>query len=162
MDTKLIGVYLNDHLAGSVTGVELARRAAGANEGTDLGRFLASLVAEIEADRDALMALMDELGVRRNPIKQAGGWAMEKLGRLKPNGQLRGHSPLSRLIEVEGLALGITGKLALWRALRAVAEHERALDREALDRLAERAKDQQQRVEERRLEAATAVFAPAA
>lgn len=159
MDTKLLGIYLNDHLAGSVTGVEMARRAAGANEGSELGRFLRSLVADIEADRDALRGLMDDLGVRPDPLKQAGAWTLEKVGRLKPNGQLTGRSPLSRLIELESLALGITGKLALWRALGAVAESEPALDGAALERLAERAREQQQQVEERRVAVSAEVFA---
>lgn len=159
MDTKLLGIYLNDHLAGSVTGVEMARRAARANEGSDLGRFLRSLVADIEADRDALKGLMDDLGVRRDPLKQAGAWTLEKVGRLKPNGQLTGRSPLSRLIELESLALGITGKLALWRSLRAVAEGEPRLDGAALERLAERAREQQQQVEERRTAVSAEVFA---
>ena len=41
----------------------------------------------------------------------------EKLGRLKLNGRLRGYSPLSRLLELEGLLIGITGKMALWKTL---------------------------------------------
>ena len=40
---------------------------------------------------------MDELGVERRGRKPAIGWIGEKVGRLKPNGQLRGYSPLSRV-----------------------------------------------------------------
>lgn len=158
MNTKPLGIYLNDHLAGSVTGVELARRARKADENTELGAFLGTLVEDIEADRDALMAIMDDLGITKNPAKRASAWVLEKAGRLKPNGQLTGRAPLSRLIELEGLALGITGKLALWRSLRTVAEEEPRLDRTALERLAERARDQQERVEERRLATARELF----
>ena len=158
MNRKLLGIYLNDHLAGSVVGVELARRAAGENEHSELGGFLANLAKEIEADRGALMGLMDDLGVRKDPAKRAGAWAVEKAGRLKPNGQLRGYSPLSRLVELEGLALGVTGKLALWRSLRAMADEEPKLDGAALERLAERAKQQQIAVEEHRIEAARLAF----
>ena len=50
----------------------------------------------------------------RTTPKSAGAWTAEKFGRLKPNGQLTGYSPLSRLVELEGLKLGITGKLGLW------------------------------------------------
>jgi hypothetical protein len=39
------------------------------------------------------------------------------VGRLKLNGRLLGYSPLSRLVELETLALGVHGKLALWRSL---------------------------------------------
>ena len=49
--------------------------------------------------------------------KVALGWTAEKVGRLKPNDQLRGYTPLARLLELEGLLGGIHGKQALWRAL---------------------------------------------
>jgi hypothetical protein len=39
------------------------------------------------------------------------------VGRLKPNGQLRGYSPLSRVLELEGLAMGSSGQLGLWQTL---------------------------------------------
>jgi hypothetical protein len=154
MDKKLLGIYLNDHLAGSTTGVELVRRARAENKATELGRFLTTLTMEIEADRKALEDVMDKLGIRKDPIKVASGWAMEKAGRLKLNGQLKGYSPLSRLVELEGLALGVTGKLALWKALRLLVDEEPALEATALDRLVERAEEQQRGLEEHRLAAA--------
>ena len=52
MNTRFLGIYLNDHLAGATTGVELARRSRASNQGTELGDFLAELTAGIEADRD--------------------------------------------------------------------------------------------------------------
>ncbi len=154
MDTKLLGIYLNDHLGGSTVGIELVKRASGANEGTELGNFLAGLVSEIDTDRETLQRIMGDLGIPRDRIKVAGGWVLEKAGRLKPNGQLRGYSPLSRLVELEGLALGVTGKLAVWKALRLVAESEPKLDAAELDRLIERAETQQRGLEEHRLAAA--------
>jgi hypothetical protein len=158
VNKKLLCIYLNDHLGGSTAGIELVRRARGANEGTELGRFLAELAVEIEEDRQALVEIMDKLGLRRDPTKIAGGWVLEKLGRLKLNGQLRGYSPLSRLVELEGLALGVTGKLAGWKALRLLAEGEPALDRQELERLIERAERQQRGLEEQRLAAAREAF----
>ncbi|HWC07845.1 MAG: hypothetical protein QOE75_1827 [Solirubrobacterales bacterium] len=62
---------------------------------------------------------MEALGVKRDHLKPAAGWIAEKLGRLKPNGQLRGYSPLSRLVELEGLYIGISGKARLWKVLEA-------------------------------------------
>ena len=35
-----LAIYLNDHLAGSTAGVELARRTAHENDGSELGAFL--------------------------------------------------------------------------------------------------------------------------
>jgi hypothetical protein len=159
MNRKLLGIYLNDHLGGSTVGVELARRAARGNQNTEFGEFLSTLAEEIDADREALMSLMDDLGIRKDPVRRALGWAAEKAGRLKPNGQLRGYSPLSRLVELEGLALGVTGKLALWKALRQLGEQEPQLASYPLDHLVERAESQQRQIEERRLAAARLAFA---
>jgi hypothetical protein len=151
MDTKLLGIYLNDHLAGSIVGVELAKRAASQNEGSELGEFLAELAHDIEEDRNALKSIMDHYGVAENRVKMPIAWAAEKLGRLKPNGQLTGYSPLSRLIELEGLALGVTGKLALWRSLAATRSDLAAFD---IATLIARAEAQQGGLEKWRLEAA--------
>jgi hypothetical protein len=79
---------------------------------------------------------------------------VEKIGRLKLNGQLRGYSPLSRLLELEGLALGIEGKLALWRSLRQVAGEEPRLAPVDFDGLVQRAKAQLDELEAQRLRAA--------
>jgi hypothetical protein len=116
---RFLAIYLNDHLAGATAGVELARRVRGSNrESPDFGRPVEDLCAEIEADRGTLERVMRELGVRRDPLKVKAGWLGEKLGRLKLNGQLRGYSPLSRVVELEGLTLGIGGKVELWRTLQ--------------------------------------------
>lgn len=57
-------------------------------------------------------------GVRRSPIKPALALVSERVGRLKLNGRVREYSPLSRLLELEGLLLGVAGKRAMWRLLR--------------------------------------------
>src|SRR3954468_19791737 len=88
VDARLIAIYLNDHLAGSTGGLELARRALGANRGTPFEAPLERLATEIADDRDALVDVMDLLGVGRDPIKVVAGWAAEKAGRLKLNGSL--------------------------------------------------------------------------
>ncbi len=111
-------IYLNDHLAGATGGVELARRLRASNEGDPTyGAPLRQVCEEIEADRATLEQVIERLGYSRSRIKPVGAWVAEKLGRLKLNGQLRGYSPLSRLIELEGLLIGITGKIGLWQVL---------------------------------------------
>jgi len=115
---RLLAIYLNDHLAGATGGVERARRARASNRDEDeFGEALARICTEIEADRETLVSLMDHLEIRRDPLKPAAAWALEKLGRLKLNGQLTGYSPLSRQMELEGLLIGIAGKEQMWRAL---------------------------------------------
>jgi hypothetical protein len=147
-----LAIYLNDHLAGSTAGVELARRAASNNAGTDYGSVLSGIAREVEEDRATLEALMDRLGVGRDRIKTAAAWIAEKAGRLKPNGQLRSYAPLSRLEELELLLIGVSGKLAMWRALDH-ALHER-LGGIELPELEARAESQRERLEALRLRAA--------
>ena len=136
LDHKLLGIYLNDHLAGSTVGLELSRRARDSNKGNEYGEVLERVAKEIEEDRETLQRLMKDLGVRRDHPKVAVAWVAEKFGRLKPNGRLISYSPLSRLVEAESLALGIAGKLSLWEALAEVAGEDARLDPEELRRLA--------------------------
>jgi hypothetical protein len=119
ISSELIPIYLNDHLAGATGGVELARRIRDSNrEEQDFAEPLTRICREIEEDRATLEAVIDALEIARDPLKPIGAWVGEKVARLKPNGRLRGYSPLSRVLELEGLAMGITGKMGLWEALR--------------------------------------------
>jgi hypothetical protein len=149
-----LATYLNDHLGGSVTGLQLARRTLRANRGNEYGVVLEDIVRQIEEDVDSLEAVMDRLGVKPDRVKGAVGWTAEKFGRLKLNGQLLGYSPLSRLIELEGLMLGITGKVALWIALSSVLANDPRLEGIDLEQLTRRAREQRQTVERLRRKAA--------
>ena len=149
-----LATYLNDHLGGSATGRELARRTLQSNRGNEYGVVLEDVVRQIEEDVESLLEVMRRLGVEPGRIKEALGWAAEKVGRLKLNGQLLGYSPLSRLVELEALMLGITGKLAMWQALRTVLGDDPRLEGIDLEQLAERARDQGQTVEGLRRRAA--------
>lgn len=154
---RLLGIYLNDHLAGATLGVELARRLRSSNRGdAEFGEPLARICAEIEEDRETLIGLMARLHVDRNPVKPVLARVAERLGRLKPNGQLRGYSPLSRVLELEVLATGIGGKLQLWNALE--QRFGESLDGFDFHALAERADRQGQEVEDLHLAAAKRAF----
>jgi hypothetical protein len=99
---------------------------------------------------------MDRLGIRRDPVKRAAAWGAEKVGRLKLNGQLTGYSPLSRVVELETLSLGVAGKLGLWRALRDVAPG--GIPADDLERLIKRAERQRRGLETQRRRAAEIAF----
>ena len=140
---KYLPIYLNDHSAGSTLGVELAKRAAKNNDGNaEFGPALATLASEIDEDRDSLKRIMDRLDVSEDRIKASIFWLGEKVGRLKPNGDLLQFSPLSRVVELEGLITGVGGKLSLWRTLLELAERDDRLDEGELEVLTGRAEDQ--------------------
>lgn len=137
----LLGVYLNDHLAGSTGGLELARRMAASAE-PEFAMVLRGLVSEIAEDRTTLLKIMATLGIPVRGYKVFAAWAGEKFGRLKLNGHLLSRSPLSSLEEAEILRLGVEGKAAGWRTLRALASRDSRLEAGHLDELIARADHQ--------------------
>lgn len=122
VDRRLLRIYLGDHLAGATGGLELARRCLSSNRGTELGNFLEErLIPEMEEDRETLLDVMDRLGISEQPWRTAVGWMAEKVGRVKLNGYVLSYSPLSRVIELEGLQSGTRARLSLWQALGELA-----------------------------------------
>jgi hypothetical protein len=154
IDPKLLASYLNDHLAGATSGLELAKRAASQNQGNRFGEFLEGLAAEIGEDRETLRGLMQSLDIGEDRVKVGAGWVGEKAGRLKLNGRVWGYSPLSRLIELEGLTLGVHGKLGLWESLGTVSDLDPVLHEFDFVSLAERARRQLAGLEREHLAAA--------
>ncbi|MGW0801268.1 transaldolase, partial [Streptomyces sp. NPDC002692] len=156
----LLAVYLNDHYTGATGGLELLQRAAGAKKGEDEEAVLADLARQVEKDRDALAQIMADLDVSADRTKAALGWVAEKVGRLKTNGHLFSRSPLSDVLEAEAMLMGVQGKAACWRTLRALAETDRRLNAAQLDTLVERAERQSMALEELRAAAATRALDP--
>jgi hypothetical protein len=157
-----LGIYLNDHLAGSTVVLELARRIAASARHLPVSDDVPKrLAAEIGEDRIALLDIMDTLGIRIQGYKVLAAWAGEKAGRLKLNGRLLRRSPLSDLEELEMLRLGVEGTGTGWRTLRSVAERDSRLDAGRLDKLISRAARQAELLEELRSEVAERTFGTA-
>ena len=97
---------------------------------------------------------MRRLGVEPDRVKDTFSRIAERLGRLKLNGRLLRRSPLSDLLELETLVVGITGKQALWVSLREIP----SIKIEELDQLFERAEEQKRVVENARVAAAKRSF----
>jgi len=72
---------------------------------------------QLADDRAALLDVMRRLDVGPDQLKVGAAWVAEKAGRLKLNGTLRGYSPLSRVVELEGLALLLLGQRQMWDTL---------------------------------------------
>lgn len=149
---RLLEIYLADHLAASLAGVELARRVARRNVTLERVR------AEIEEDRQALQRVAAVLGCSASRPKEALAWAGERLARLKLNGRLLRSSPLSRVLELEALSVGIAGKQALWETLQRITGTDGPLQAVDLADLLERARRQRAEVERAREAAVDAAF----
>jgi hypothetical protein len=151
---NLLGIYLNDHLAGATAGTELARRVAASAQSEGDGDVLRGLATEIAQDRAALAGFMAKLDVPVRAYKVYAAWIGEKAGRLKFNGYLLTRSPLSRLEELEIMRLGVEGKAAGWRTLRSLAETDHRLEAARLDELIARARRQSEVLEDLRIRTA--------
>ena len=157
---KRLVVYLNDHLAGSTAGVELARRMAGEHRESPFGETLENLRKEVSQDRQALVRLLADLDVPVRRYKVYGAWLAEKAGRAKPNGRLVRRSGLSLLIELEAMRLGVQGKAALWRGLLAASARDARLDADRLEELLRRADRQIKTLDALHARAADALLFP--
>lgn len=146
-----LDVYLNDHLAGSTMGRDLARQLESQNEDTPLGERMGSIVAAIEADRETLEDLMERLGTTANPLKQGATWITEKIARLKLSGATMGDREFGTFLALETLSLGVEGKHALWQSLTTIADDVPALREMDLQELIRRAETQRVSLERERL-----------
>jgi len=154
----LLRIYVNDHLGAAAAGGARARRTLRNNRDGELGRFLSGLVREIEEDRTSLERVLRTIGAPRNPVKEGVAKLAERVARLKLNGRVRGYSDLSRLLELEGLLVGVDAKRALWCSLQQTG---RALSVD-LDELVARAERQRDALEEHRVAAARRALGPGA
>jgi len=145
MTPRLLRIYLQDHHAASAGGVALARRALGPDH---------PVAKQIVRDRETLERVMRQLSVAPSAIKTRVVRVAEHAGRLKLNGTLFKRSPLSSVVELETLVVGVRGKEALWTALQ---KADIRLE-DDLEALAESARGQAAELETLRLRAAARAF----
>jgi hypothetical protein len=157
MSKETLAIYMNDHLAGSVGALELLDHLIETYKGKPLEQFFKDLRNEIKLDQDTLRSLIEKLGERESAMRQAGAWVVEKLSRAKIRLSRSGNQ-MGLLHALEGLALGIAGKRALWTALEVVALNVPQLRVVDYARLQTRAEEQCEYVEKKRLEVAREVF----
>ena len=150
--------YLNDHLAGSVSAIELIDYLIKTHEGEDLAKFLQLLRDDVVADQDVLKKIVHRFHANESALRKAGAWLVEKFARAKlaAAGQKKNQLGLVQALEV--LVLGVTGKQLLWRALNASIGTSPLLRGIDLARLEERAIEQIERLETQRLEVAREVL----
>ena len=111
---KELASYLNDHLAGSISALELIAHWAEAHKGEPLGSFFVETEREIKADQDTLRDVMRTLGIEESKVRQAGAWVAEKVGRARLMIAGDEQGSLGLVLTLEGLIMGVTGKKLLW------------------------------------------------
>ncbi len=79
-EAGMLGIYLNDHLAGATAGTELAHRTARSHRDGKDGGTLRRVAAEIAQDRAALLDIMAALGIKVRRYKVGAAWIGEKAG----------------------------------------------------------------------------------
>jgi hypothetical protein len=156
---KDLDSYLNDHLAGSISALELIAHGVDAHKGEPLGSFFVEIEREIKADQDMLHDVMRTLSIEESKMRQAGAWVAEKVGRARLI--IAGDEPgsLGLVLTLEGLIMGVTGKKGLWRTL-ATAKLPR-LSSYNFEQLQRRAEQQVERIEGERIAAVRQAFAGA-
>ena len=122
VDRGLLGIYLNDHLAGAAAGARRMRRTADTLRRTPVGRDIDRVAREVAEEREELRRLIGDLGLHQSRPKQVATRAAELVGRLKSNGRIVRSSPMTPLLEVELLRSAVTGKLGLWQVLAEIGE----------------------------------------
>jgi hypothetical protein len=156
MAREYLATYLNDHLAGAAAALELLEHVKSWYAGTQIEPFAAELHGDILADRKELESLMERMGVGRSVARRVAGWLAEKGAQLK----LKLDDPAAkglRLLEaMDALSIGIEGKRLLWAALATVAKEDPAFRGVDYDALQRRAREQRERIEAMRLDAARA------
>jgi len=154
---KELDSYLNDHLAGSVSALELLEHWAGVHDGKPIGNFFRDIKAEVRQDQEKLREIMRSLRIEESNVRQAGAWAAEKVGRLRFVIAGDDTGGLGLVLTFESLIMGITGKKLMWRAVAATNLPQ--LNGYDFEQLQRRAEQQIERLEAERTGAVAEAFA---
>jgi len=161
MTNNFLGIYLRDQLALGVGWRELARRAARRNRGTPLGVALDEVHRGVSADVATFEYIMRSLRIAPSRAKGMLAIVGERAARLKLNGRIIRHSPLSRFEELDVLVTGLDGKATMWTTLRDGAGLGLRLPHVDFGVLIDRAHAQRATLEPFHRSAARAALAPA-
>jgi len=156
MNKKMLGIYLNDHLAGSALGLEVLSAIAEtpfANPDE-----VARVKREFDGERAILRALLEKLEIGESPIRKAGAWLNAKLLEVKVGIEDFGKGGFYSFELLEALSTGMAGKHLLWVALEKLAQENETIGFPPYALLIEQVLAQRAWVEGMRTEAARQAF----
>jgi len=143
---EAIAYYVHVHLAGAAAGIDLFGRSGRAQTDREIGDVVLQIREQLIDERRSLRAMADRLQVGESSLLTWSARAAERVGRLKPNGDLLRRTPLTDLVELEAMRDAVAGKIAGWQALLAVADDYAGLDRAELDVLLDQGEEQHRRL----------------
>lgn len=152
-----LATYLEDHLAGAKFAMKLLTTLRDQHEDDPLGQFASEMLNQVADDSATLEKLIEQGDFHHSGwLKSLFGWFSEVGTRAKLHrGAIQGLGSMQKL---EILALGILGKMALWKVLVEIAPHDNRLRGVDFQQLLSRAQQQHALVEQKRLETARFVF----
>jgi hypothetical protein len=150
--------YLNDHLGGAQIAIQLLEAMRDQHDDPKFREFARLLLPEIEADDRMLRSVAEKVDAGPSVAKKVGGWLLEKVSRPKLGHT--GSTDFEMFESLELLALGIHGKLCLWKALQAASRLDPRLHEYNFAELIGRAEQQYNKVESQRLDLAQIVLSP--
>lgn len=159
MQDENLLTYLNDHLGASVAGIELTHRCLSNNRNSELGKFLEHLLLVLREEQVRIRKLIRRLGGTESVAKKLGGWALEKVGRLKLNNALFRYSDLSRVVELETLLAGLQAQAGMWRAMEAFRSDDPRFDGIDFSTAKEQSEEMLRKMQEFHAQAAELAFA---
>jgi hypothetical protein len=103
MNDRNLATYLNDHLAGSVAGMEPIDHIVKLYAGQPAERMAIHIRDSFAAERKDLDSLMAMLKITRNAPRKAGAWLSEEFAEIE--------------VKLDDLQEGSLRRLELWEAL---------------------------------------------
>lgn len=117
VNSRFLRSYLGDHVAVAAAIGGLARRMATAPRWDEHKAQLDRLVGVLADDERDLQLVLTDRGIRPVRARALLARSAELPGRLKANGRLVRSSPLTPLVELDGLRLGVAACMVPWHAL---------------------------------------------
>lgn len=121
LDTSVLELYLNDHLAGASGGRNRAHHMVEAHADLPVAGELADLARQLDGEWERVDRLIKELGLDTLRYRQVAAAVGERLGRLKLNRRLTQRSPMTPVLETELLRGAVNAKRGLWQVMQELA-----------------------------------------
>jgi hypothetical protein len=118
MATDRLATYLADHLAGSVSAAELVSRLLRSDIDLVLANALKQVSESIDRHQQVVRQLLEQRGRQEDRRKNLAAWMAEKLTR--PALPVDDDDEFGLLRALEGLLLGMRGRVAMWQSLEAI------------------------------------------